>query len=176
MGFTKVDGTDTTKTLPGAEFELYWDVTVGGVTTKEPVYVKPYGDPAIPGVYILDGTTGDGDDSNVVITPASGQIVIMGLAEGTYYLRETKAPDGYNKLGADVEVSVGKTAGSDEFIINGVTYTLHNAEKNIVNNTGFVLPETGGEGTFWLITIGTFMAIGFAVFLITNKKMSVYTD
>jgi hypothetical protein len=31
-------------------------------------------------------------------------------------------------------------------------------------------------GTFWLITIGTLMAIGFAVFLITHKKMSAYTD
>jgi hypothetical protein len=31
-------------------------------------------------------------------------------------------------------------------------------------------------GTFWLITVGTMLAIGFAVFLITHKKMSVYTD
>jgi LPXTG-motif cell wall-anchored protein len=44
------------------------------------------------------------------------------------------------------------------------------------NSKGVVLPSTGGEGTFWLITIGTLMAIGFAVFLITHKKMSVYTD
>ena len=44
------------------------------------------------------------------------------------------------------------------------------------NSKGVVLPSTGGEGTFWLITIGTLLAIGFAVFLITHKKMSVYTD
>ena len=39
-----------------------------------------------------------------------------------------------------------------------------------------MLPSTGGKGTMILITIGTVMAIGFAVFLVTNKKMSVYTD
>ena len=44
------------------------------------------------------------------------------------------------------------------------------------NSQGSQLPATGGEGTFWLITIGSLLAIGFAVFLITHKKMSVYTD
>ena len=46
----------------------------------------------------------------------------------------------------------------------------------VENSKGVELPSTGGEGTFWLITIGTLLAIGFAVFLITHKKMSVYTD
>ena len=44
------------------------------------------------------------------------------------------------------------------------------------NSKGVELPSTGGEGSYWLITIGTLMAIGFAVFLITHKKMSIYTD
>ena len=44
------------------------------------------------------------------------------------------------------------------------------------NSKGVVLPSTGGEGTMMLITIGTMLAIGFAVLLITHKKMSVYTD
>ena len=44
------------------------------------------------------------------------------------------------------------------------------------NSKGVELPSTGGMGTFWLITIGTLLAIGFAVFLITHKKMSVYAD
>ena len=44
------------------------------------------------------------------------------------------------------------------------------------NSKGELLPSTGGKGTFWLITIGTLLAIGFAVFLITHKKMSVYND
>ena len=46
----------------------------------------------------------------------------------------------------------------------------------VQNSKGVELPSTGGEGTMTLITIGTLLAIGFAVFLITHKKMSIYTD
>ena len=46
----------------------------------------------------------------------------------------------------------------------------------VQNSKGEELPSTGGEGTFWMITIGALLAIAFAVFLITHKKMSVYTD
>ena len=46
----------------------------------------------------------------------------------------------------------------------------------VQNSQGEALPSTGGTGTIWLITIGSLLAIGFAVFLITHKKMSVYTD
>jgi LPXTG-motif cell wall-anchored protein len=45
-----------------------------------------------------------------------------------------------------------------------------------VNNTGTVLPETGAEGTFFLITGGTMLVILAAVFMITRKKMSIYED
>ena len=38
------------------------------------------------------------------------------------------------------------------------------------------MPSTGGEGTIMLITFGTMIAIGFAVLLITHKKMSIYHD
>ena len=54
------------------------------------------------------------------------------------------------------------------------TYT---ATSTVVKNSkGIELPSTGGEGTFWMITIGTVLAIGFAVFLVTHKKMSAYVD
>ena len=54
------------------------------------------------------------------------------------------------------------------------TYTV--TSTTVENSKGIELPSTGGEGTMMLITIGTVLAIGFAVFLITHKKMSVYTD
>ena len=54
------------------------------------------------------------------------------------------------------------------------TYTV--TSTIVENSKGVELPSTGGEGTMLLITIGTLMAIGFAVFLITHKKMSIYTD
>ena len=60
--------------------------------------------------------------------------------------------------------------GIHEEHILDVTYTV------VHNSKGVELPSTGGVGTFWLITIGTLLAIGFAIFLITHKKMSIYED
>ena len=49
-------------------------------------------------------------------------------------------------------------------------------EKDIINRTGTVLPETGGMGTFLLILGSSILVIVAAVFMITRKKMSVYED
>ena len=59
------------------------------------------------------------------------------------------------------------------------TYVRHNytVTSTIVENSkGVELPSTGGEGTMMLITIGTMIAMAFAVLLITHKKMSIYHD
>ena len=68
--------------------------------------------------------------------------------------------------------------GSDEQLaIEG--YTQHNytaTSATVRNSKGVELPSTGGNGTIWLIALGTMLTIAFAVFLITHKKMSVYTD
>jgi LPXTG-motif cell wall-anchored protein len=194
LGLTKIANDSAKSRLAGAIFELYSDADC-----TIPVYVIPTG---APGVYILDDidtvvsgikriTSREkyaGDDLNAwlaadpnpdadgtnrrndMITPAGGQIVVLGLEDGTYYMKETEAPAGYNKLSLPVEIEVGGTSVStydSGYQVYGTT---------VVNNRGIELPSTGGEGTFWLITIGTIMVIGFAVFLITHKKMSVYTD
>ena len=162
LGFTKVDGT-TRAGLAGADFGLYSDSAC-----TNPVYVKPTG---TEGVYIVDS---DGT-SNSVTTPASGQVVIQGLAAGTYYLKETKAPAGYNLLTDAIEVEVKAEAG-DEITIGAYTYYVNNAEQNIENNSGVELPSTGGKGTIMMITFGAMVAMAFAVLLITQKKMSIYHD
>ena len=121
-----------------------------------------------------------------VETPASGQVVILGLEAGTYYLKETKAPEGYNKLVDPVTVEVG--TGSSTLFDNGyktlptaeepegkdVTYYAFNV--SVENNRGVELPSTGGAGTMMLITLGTLVAVGFAILLITQKKMTAYRD
>ena len=121
-----------------------------------------------------------------VETPASGQVVILGLEAGTYYLKETKAPEGYNKLVDPVTVEVG--TGSSTLFDNGyktlptvekpegkdVTYYAFNV--SVENNRGVELPSTGGAGTMMLITLGTLVAAGFAILLITQKKMTAYRD
>jgi len=48
--------------------------------------------------------------------------------------------------------------------------------KDIVNNTGTILPETGAQGTVLLIGASTILVFLAAVFMITRKKMSIYED
>lgn len=130
------------------------------------------------------------EQDNLVVSQVNGKLVILGLKEGTYYLKEVEAPAGYNALTQPVEFKAGEEIRS--FIIfadengnvaniqqtDGVHHEInYDLTHTVVHNSkGVVLPSTGGMGTFWLITIGTLLTIGFAVFLITHKKMSVYTD
>ena len=191
--------------LAGAVFEVFSDEAC-----TQPVYVIPTD---IKGVYILDDldtivsgknreTSRDkykdylndylqgARQKNVVTSEVNGKLVILGLEAGDYYLKETVAPDGYNKLATTTTVTVGNTNHSF-FVIadaNGNVYDAQNATGEQVKHTytvtstivenskGVELPSTGGEGAMKMIAIGTMVAMVFAVLLITHKKMSIYHD
>ena len=140
--------------------------------------------------YLKDKDGNPIEQDNLVVSQVNGKLVILGLKEGTYYLKEVEAPAGYNALTQPVEFKAGEEIRSFNIFADGngnvaniqqtdgvhheINYDLTHTV--VHNSKGVVLPSTGGMGTFWLITIGTILAIGFAVFLITHKKMSVYTD
>ena len=108
-----------------------------------------------------------------------------GLDDGDYKLEETTVPEGYNKM-ADIVFSISATHDelSDDpkltFLDGGLmgtgTVELGSIEKDIVNNTGTVLPETGAEGTFMLISMSAMVVMVAVVFMVTRKKMSIYED
>ena len=140
--------------------------------------------------YLKDKDGNPIEQNNLVVSQVNGKLVILGLKEGTYYLKEVEAPAGYNALTQPVELKAGEEIRSFNIFADengnvaniqqtdGVHHEInYDLTHTVVHNSkGVVLPSTGGMGTFWLITIGTILAIGFAVFLITHKKMSVYTD
>ena len=104
-------------------------------------------------------------ENTVLTTGANGKIEIDGLDADTYYLREVKAPDGYNKLATDVEVKItGATTGED----NKLTYTTVVAKVN--NQSGAELPSTGGIGTTIFYVIGAALVIGAIVILVAKKR------
>ncbi|MDD6064898.1 MAG: SpaA isopeptide-forming pilin-related protein, partial [Clostridiales bacterium] len=106
--------------------------------------------------------------NTVLTTNAQGKIKISGLDSDTYYLREIKAPAGYNALGQDVEVKItGATTKEDGS--DSLTYTTVVAEIN--NQSGTELPSTGGMGTTVFYILGSVLVLGAAVVLVTRKRM-----
>ena len=108
-----------------------------------------------------------------------------GLDDGDYKLAETTVPEGYNAL-ADVLFTISaaheessadpKLLSLDGGLMGTGEVSTGTITKDIVNNTGTVLPETGAEGTFMLITISTLFVMVAVVFMVTRKKMSIYED
>ena len=204
LGLKKVDA-DTEEALAGAIFELYRDqactspvwvipTNIQGIYILDDLGTEVSGENrqtarSMYAAYLndyLDGAT----QRNTVTAQANGKILVLGLEAGEYWLKETQAPAGYNALPGLISINVGST-NSTFFVIadpNGTVidaqnaldgYTRHTflASSTVVKNSkGVVLPSTGGEGTMMLITIGTVIAMAFAVLLITHKKMTIYND
>ena len=146
---------DDNKVLNGAQFKLY-DAKTGG---NEIALVK-----VSDGVYRL---AKDGETGVNYITTVNGELEIKGFDANTnYYLEETKAPDGYNKLAERVEIPV-KEANLEASVSNGV---WQNGGVHIVNKTGDELPSTGGMGTTVIYIVGGVLVAGAAVLLILRSR------
>ena len=105
--------------------------------------------------------------NTVLTTNDQGKIKISGLDSDTYYLREIKAPAGYNTLKQDVEVVItGATKGEG----SELTYKTVLAE--IQNLSGTELPSTGGIGTTIFYVLGSILVVAAGVLLVTKKRMN----
>lgn len=155
LTITKVDGKDKAP-LAGAEFELYEGSPAQGSA------IKLVRENAVDGnnVYRVADTT-DQNTITKVVSPENGKIVIKGLKDDTYTLKETKAPDGYNK-GKDTEITI--TAESND---GGETVTVTGNTITVENNSGLQLPSTGGMGTIIFVAAGV-CVVGFLIF--TSRK------
>ena len=145
----KTDGDN--KVLDGAEFKLYDAKTDGN---------------EIPLVKVSDGVYrfAKGGETGVAATTKNGQLEIKGFdANTTYWLEETKAPEGYNKLAGRVEIAV-KNANIDATVDGGIWHE-GDGGVHIVNKTGSELPSTGGIGTAIFYALGGALVLGAIVFL-----------
>ncbi len=104
-------------------------------------------------------------------TDETGKFTLEGLDSGTYYLTETEAPAGYNKLAGPVTVVIDDK-GNIKF---GEVTLVEAADKNVKveNSTGSILPETGGMGTTIFYVLGAILTLGAAVVLIVRRRMRV---
>ena len=161
MELIKVDG-ETNAPLANAQFQLtgpnglvkFTDVTAqGGVPTY-----KVDADGAI----------------DTITTDTNGKFVIVGLDEGIYALSETVAPDGYNKLADPIDVVI--TSKYDEAALTA-TYFIDGetpAEISVKNNSGTLLPETGGIGTTIFYVVGGLLMVAAFVLLVSKKRMATF--
>lgn len=110
------------------------------------------------------------DDTNTVTeitTDSTGKFTIKGLDSDTYYLTETAAPAGYNKLADPITIVIGENG-----VVNGTTDAPQGVEEvKVLNQSGSELPSTGGMGTTIFYVVGSILLIGAAILLITKKRM-----
>ena len=102
-----------------------------------------------------------------ITSPKSGKFTIQGLGAGTYFLTETKQPDGYNKLAKPVKVEI-KDNG-EIFVDDSKTANI--GDVKVENKTGTVLPSTGGAGTTMIYLIGGALVLGSGVVLATKRRV-----
>lgn len=122
----------------------------------------------------LTGWTKTKTDATTLVSDAEGKIAVEGLDADTYYLEETKAPGGYNKLAGPVKVEISHTV-SDEgaHMTNTLKQDATDVEKvEIENKSGTELPSTGGIGTTIFYVLGSILVIGAVVLLIAKKRKS----
>lgn len=115
--------------------------------------------------------------ATVFTTPADGTFKISGLDSGTYYLEEIKAPAGYNMLKDPVTVVIETTSDTSTGAMTAtVKYGSSTGDVKVENQTGTELPSTGGIGTTIFYIIGSLLAVGAVILLVTRKRMGKPED
>lgn len=173
LNVTKVDGTNNGTRLAGAKFKLYYEKD--GTKNYATVNLSE-GDNKDK----ITGWTATETEGTVLTTDNDGNITVKGLKEGTYYLEETEAPAGYNKLTAPVKVEITnksdtiselKSVKADD-VDGSVDVDKASGTITIANNKGSTLPSTGGMGTKLFYTIGGILMAGAAIVLVVRKRRS----
>ena len=157
----------TEKRLAGATFQLSRDEA--GAQVIKLVKVDDT-------TYRLALPTENDTAVDTITTGNSGALVINGLADGTYYLTETKAPRGYNLLREPVNVTIGHKDANGKLtetsVVGNQTETDTSGVVKVENNAGAELPSTGGIGTTAFYVLGSAMALGAVILLVTKKRMA----
>lgn len=146
--------------LAGAKFKLYKD------SVADENVIKVTGS---AGNYVVDPTSKNTVFESVAsIDGKNYNLHVNGLAAGTYYLVETEAPAGYNKLTASIKVVI--TKNGDDFTISQDDTDVTDKIIDVENSTGSLLPSTGGMGTIAFTVVAALLVLGVAVSFIRDKK------
>ena len=187
---------DTNNALPDVVFDLYREAKTGETSIVDAETVKKAGlDSTKSWILVKSGLTTNA--SGIIDTSDSTNATnyTHGLANGDYYLVETKTVKGYNLLTKPVEVKLDVTAtttwqktnvydASGNLVKHGTvtstTFTNANGDSTnqalavakVINRKGFTLPVTGGFSTLLFSGIGLLLVLAGVGVLFSLKKKS----
>ena len=155
----KVDAADHTHVLSGAVFEVYRPATPGELLDEAvtKVTLKDYAAPMVK-VSFFDNAAMEGEKVSSVTSDENGRLAVYGLYYGTYYLVETAAPAGYNRMSDPVELTIDPLSHTEEQVVI------------LENMPGAVMPETGGMGTTVYTVSGILLMSLCAVLLLSKNR------
>lgn len=152
--------------LEGATFALYRTEEEANANNTDNAIRVSGGN----GSYVVDPSGTNYEMVSETADLGGYNLVVRGLDAGTYYLVETKAPEGYARGDGFIPVTIVKV-DDDTFTINdkdGNGYIIE-----VINNIGSLLPGTGGMGTMIFTAIGVVLILGVAgSFVISRRKKS----
>lgn len=159
--FDLVKTDNSNKLLAGAQFELYTNKNC----TDKVALVEDGNDYRVASATEKETTN---FTSAVIVSNGTSKITVNGLkGETSYWLKEIKAPEGYNELEEPYKFIMG--ADNMSATLNGTQWG--DGGVHVINNAGTVLPSTGGMGTTVFYVVGGGLMAVAVVLLVTKKRM-----
>lgn len=159
---TKIDGADNTKVLSGAKFVLYRYVGESEAKTKQ------YATTDLK-TGKFTGWTDDETQAATLTSGADGKITLIGVGAGTFYLQETEAPTGYNKLNTIIKIDIvtkSEVDGTGTVQLKSLSYSL--TDMKAENDAE---QATGGENNGTAVNVlGQNLNDGKVAFNVTNNQ------
>ena len=162
--------TGSEEKLAGAKFRLYSSEADAKANDKsKAIKVSPVV-AGVAGNYVVDPASTTTEFESVKSIEGKGyNLHINGLEAKDYWLVETQAPEGFNKLTDPIKVTI--TKGNDaEWTVNKNDTEEKDKIIDIENSTGSLLPSTGGMGTIIFAVIAAILVLGVAVSFIRDKR------
>lgn len=145
----------------------------------------------IDGVYVVTDHVAGKQDATVFVPDADGKIIVRGLEDDTYFVKEAATDSGYQLLADEIKIEIdatesntvcgvcGKALLTASAKVNDKPVTMENdgssvnalAPLTVINNHGFDLPPTGANGTWLLSVVGIVgMAACVSVVIVLLRK------
>lgn len=157
-------GSNPKEKLAGAKFELYKSEADAKAGTNA---IKVSGS---NGNYVVDSTSSTTVFASVAsIDGKDYNLHLNGLAAGDYWLKETEAPAGFNKLTDPVKITITKTSDT-EWTVKKNDTKEEDKIIDIENSTGSLLPSTGGAGVVVFAGVAILLVFGVVVSFIRDKR------